>query len=321
MASRKKSIAPSADGNFEALVGSIVQIHQQAQDFATKAVNIGLTLRNWFIGHRIVEFEQQGCDRAAYGERLLPVLAERLAAAGLKRVDTRELRRFRLLYTLYPQIRETVTPELLARSGASALQPFLHFAWPAKRETLSPESPRSQPDLLQQLSFSHLSELLELPDETQRRFYEIECIRGNWSVRELRRQIASLYYERSGLSKDKAKLSAMAQAKADSDAYQGLLRDLKAAVGPLQTLHEEAVAAISPIVGDILQNRSRDTRLIEHTLDHLLDHACIPQGLACFRSLCRYYWQINSEATASYVYAHREMWGAEADNDQEADHV
>ena len=142
MASKKKPIAPSENGNFEALVVSIVHIHQQAQDFATKAVNIGLTLRNWFIGHRIVEFEQQGRDRAAYGERLLPALAERLAAAGLKRVDARELRRFRLLYTLYPQIRETLTPELLARSGAHALQPFLHLAPLAKRETPSPESPQ-----------------------------------------------------------------------------------------------------------------------------------------------------------------------------------
>ena len=58
-----------------------------------------------------MEFEQNGADRAAYGERLLPALAKRLSAAGLKRVDTRELRRFRLFYTIYPQIRETVTPE------------------------------------------------------------------------------------------------------------------------------------------------------------------------------------------------------------------
>lgn len=251
MASKKKSIAPSANGNFEALVVSIVQIHQQAQEFATKAVNIGLTLRNWFIGHRIVEFEQQGRDRAAYGERLLPALAERLAAAGLKRVDTRELRRFRLLYTIYPQIRETVTPELLARSGASELQPFLHFASLAKRETLSPESPPSQPDLLQRLSFSHLSELLELPDETQRRFYEIECIRGNWSVRELRRQIASLYYQRSGLSKNKTKLSATAHAKAETLLPAQIIRD--------------------PYIFEFLGIRSRDTMGESDLEDALLD--------------------------------------------------
>lgn len=111
------------------------------------------------------------------------------------------------------------------------------------------------------------------------------------------------------------------EASADSDAYQGLLRDLTAAIAPLQTLHQEAVADISPAVRDILQNRSRDTRLIEHTLDHLLDHACIPQGLASFKSLCRYYWQINPQATANYIFAYREMWGSGADDDQEAGHV
>jgi len=138
-AKKKHSDSPALD-DFESLVDSIVQIHHQAQDFATKAVNVGLTLRNWLIGHRIVEFEQNGKDRAAHGERLLPELAKRLASAGLKRVDMRELRRFRLLYTTYPQIRETVTPELLARAGVLALQPLLQFTQQKNRETLSPDS-------------------------------------------------------------------------------------------------------------------------------------------------------------------------------------
>jgi len=109
-------------------------------------------------------------------------------------------------------------------------------------------------------------------------------------------------------------------ASADSDAYQGLLRDLTATIAPLQTLHQQAVETLAPTVREILQNRSRNTRLIEHTLDHLLDHACIPQGLACFKSLCRYYWQINPQATACYIFAYREMWGSEAAGDQDVDH-
>ena len=235
MASKKKKVSPVVSSDFESLVTTIVQIHDRAQDFSTKAVNIGLTLRNWLIGHRIVEFEQNGKDRATYGERLLPKLAQRLVNAGLKRVDARELRRFRLLYTVYPQIRETVSPELLAQEGASALRPFLHLASLAKRETASPESQivesvapqlsSAHSDILQRLSFSHLVELLELTDETQRRFYEIDCIRGNWSVRELRRQIASLYYQRSGLSKDKAKLSAKAHTGAETLQPSQIIRD------------------------------------------------------------------------------------------------
>jgi len=168
MASKKKKVSPVVTSDFESLVTTIVQIHDRAQDFATKAVNIGLTLRNWLIGHRIVEFEQNGKDRATYGERLLPELAQRLVNAGLKRVDARELRRFRLLYTVYPQIRETVSPELLAQDGASVLRPFLHLASLAKRESVSPESQMVEsvspqlspvhPDLVQRLSFSHLAE-------------------------------------------------------------------------------------------------------------------------------------------------------------------
>jgi predicted nuclease of restriction endonuclease-like (RecB) superfamily len=233
---RKKSPRSSElTGDFESLVDSIVQIHQQSHVFATKAVNVALTLRNWLIGHRIMEFEQLGRDRASYGEKLLPTLAERLSMAGLKRVDVRELRRFRLLYVVYPQIRETVTPELLAGLGVSAMMPLLNSLPLSKRETLSPESliveslspqlTQDHPNIIHCLSFSHLAELLDLPDETQRRFYEIECIRGNWSVRELRRQIASLYYQRSGLSKNKTKLSALTHSKADTLQPAQIIRD------------------------------------------------------------------------------------------------
>lgn len=69
--------------------------------------------------------------------------------------------------------------------------------------------------LINKLSFSHLAELLQVNDPLKRTFYEIECIKGNWFVRELRRQINSLYYERSGLSKDPKKLSAGIAEKAE----------------------------------------------------------------------------------------------------------
>ena len=235
MPAKKKTTPPAASGDFDSLVSSIVHLHQESQAFASKAINVSLTLRNWLIGQRIVEFEQLGKDRAAYGEKLLPTLAKRLSAAGLKRVDVRELRRFRLLYGVYPQIRETVTPELLARAGALALQPLLQFTQQKNRETLSPDSqilelpaqptPLASHDLIHRISFSHLSELLEVSDDTQRCFYEIECIRGNWSVRELRRQIDSLYYQRSGLSKNKTKLSQLAHAGAETHQPAQIIRD------------------------------------------------------------------------------------------------
>ena len=68
-------------------------------------------------------------------------------------------------------------------------------------------TPTSGKELISRLSFTHIVELLRCEDDTKRMFYEVECMRGNWSVRELKRQINSLYYERSGLSINKAKLS------------------------------------------------------------------------------------------------------------------
>lgn len=244
MPAKHSPTPPAAGGDFDALVSAIVHIHGQSQAMAAKAVNTSLTVRNWLIGHRIVEFEQQGKDRAAYGERLLPALAQRLAAAGLKRVDARELRRFRLFYSVYPHIRETLSPEWLAGPGAAALQAVPSAGPQPKRETASPA-------LIHQLSFSHLAELSDLPDDTQRRFYEVECMRGNWSVRELRRQIASLYYQRSGLSKDKAQLSALAHATADTLQPVHVIRD--------------------PYVFEFLGLRSRDVMAESDLEDALLD--------------------------------------------------
>lgn len=97
-------------------------------------------------------------------------------------------------------------------------------------------------------------------------------------------------------------------ASSDSDAYRDFYRELSDVIAPLQTLHQQAVEAHTPIVREILLNCSRDARLIEHTLDHLLDHACIPTGLALFKSLCRHYWRLNPEATARYIAAYRDMW-------------
>ena len=105
----------------------------------------------------------------------------------------------------------------------------------------------------------------------------------------------------------------------DSDAYRDLLGDLSAAIAPIQTLHQQAVETHASTVQEILRNGSRDARLIEHTLDHLLDHACIPQGLALFKSLCRHYWQFNPQATASYVNAYREMWDSDDHETEESE--
>ena len=100
-----------------------------------------------------------------------------------------------------------------------------------------------------------------------------------------------------------------------ADPYQDLLATLSAAVAPLQALHQQAVETLAPTVQDILHNGSRDAQWIEHTLDQLLDHACLPEGLTLFKALCRHYWTLDPQATASYVNTYREMWDGEDKND------
>ncbi len=194
--------------SFERLVSAIGQAHAELAAQASRAVNVRLTMRNWIIGCYITEYEQQGTDRAQYGDQLIERLSERLIPKGVSRAEPRELRRYRRFYLTYPRIRESLTPELrrtlLPQADAGS-----------NRESLTPELGVATSEVLSRLSFTHIAELLPCEDETKRAFYELECIRGNWSVRELKRQIASLYYERSGLSKDKRKLAILAQRGAE----------------------------------------------------------------------------------------------------------
>lgn len=205
---------------FERLVKAIRHVHDETASQASKAVNLALTLRNWAIGLYIHEYEQNGLDRAQYGERLLDQLAQRLQAGGLQRIEPRELRRYRQFYQCYPQIWESVTPKFrhLLPAGETPTAP-------RKRESVTPELRHSGQDIVTRLSFTHLAELIAIDDPLKRVFYETECMRGNWSVRELERQIHSLYYERSGLSKNKRKLSQLVQSKTEAAEPKLAIRD------------------------------------------------------------------------------------------------
>jgi hypothetical protein len=121
MALKKQPATPAPNGDFESLVTAIVQIHHEAQKFATKAVNIGLSLRNWLIGRQIELYERKGLDRAAYGDKLMVVLSERVAARGWTRCDRRELYRYRQFYITYPKIVETLSPQFLLTSEFTSL--------------------------------------------------------------------------------------------------------------------------------------------------------------------------------------------------------
>ncbi len=196
-----------SDRHFDILVGSILDTHAYCHQSAAKAINLHLTVRNWLIGYQIVEYEQNGDDRAKYGGKLLGTLAKKLQESKLANTNERELRRYRLFYQVYPQLAEVFLQESMLSPIRGTVSPELALV--IKRATLSPESLPvcSSANLVIKLSFSHLAELVAIEEPGKRGFYEMECVKGNWSVRELRRQINSLYFERSGLSKNPENLA------------------------------------------------------------------------------------------------------------------
>ena len=225
----------------ETIISDIQSLDNALASRASAAVNIALTARNWLIGAYLVEFEQRGEDRAKYGEKLIPELAKQLKSVGVKGLETPNLKRCRQLYVLYPTIGATLShqlPQLLPNpdSKISATLSHLFESTPENtsisiRQTPSDElksadlpSARAC-DILTQLSFSHLVELLKIDDPLKRAFYEIEAINGRWSVRSLKRQIGSLLFERTGLSKDKEKLLSLTNEKTTDLAPKDLIRD------------------------------------------------------------------------------------------------
>ena len=216
------------------LVKAIDSASQHLLGRAAAAVNRSLVIRNWLVGAYIVEFEQNGEDRAKYGARLLERLAADLEKRNMKGLDDpRALRNCRTLYRLYPQIRGTLSPEfavglperceirqtLSAEStGKSAA---LAIRGTVSRELITPLSPR----LVLQFSWSQLQELIRLDDPLKRAFFENECLKSNWSVRQLQRQIGSLLFERTGLSKNKAAVLKRARRQEPRETIEDFIRD------------------------------------------------------------------------------------------------
>jgi predicted nuclease of restriction endonuclease-like (RecB) superfamily len=195
--------------NFIQLTQHIKQTHETLQSYAAKAINTGLTVRNWLIGYFIVEYEQQGEDRATYGEHLLEKISASLAQTELKNVSVAELSRFRQFYNIYPQFLGTLSQKSLHLPAQILGTVSQEFVLKPTKSMINPAK------LLSNLSYSHFSELIKITDPLKRSFYEIECINGTWGVRELRRQINSLFFERTGLSRNSKKLIALVQTNAE----------------------------------------------------------------------------------------------------------
>jgi len=237
------------------LISNIQQLSNSFQQSAISAVNVHLTIRNWLIGFYIVEFEQQGEDRAKYGEKLLQNLAEKLNEEGF---SYRNLKLFRQFYVTYPQVADylpvffqrnvqiwhSLSAKLQLPENKDIAIGQSVIAKSEKTDIAIWQTPSAQLQLsenkgiaighslsaqfeniniplipvekfITKLSFTHIKQLLPIENPLKRLFYEIECIKGTWSVRELKRQIDTLFYERSGMSEKPELLNQIVQEKTE----------------------------------------------------------------------------------------------------------
>lgn len=179
---------------YVAVHSDIVALLEAARRAAVRSVNALMTASYWEIGRRIVEFEQDGQERAVRGQQLLQRLSADLGARFGRGFSVDNLEQMRLFYLAYPPLQIS---ETLSRNGATAPSA-------GKSETVSRNITLEQLAQALPLSWSHYVHLVRRARSAEEReFYEAEALRGGWSVRQLDRQIGSQFYTRTLLSKNK----------------------------------------------------------------------------------------------------------------------
>jgi len=177
--------------NYTALLDHIANVISQARARVVRDIDTTQAIAYWHIGRVIVEHEQHGQTRAEYGQQTLIKLSRDLSVRFGKGFSVDNLENMRRFYEGYPKmfkISETV---------------------PRKSLMICDEGKSETPSRI--LSWSHYCELLKEENEDARKFYEIEAVENGWSMRELRRQMDSMLYERLSLSRNKKQVKALAR--------------------------------------------------------------------------------------------------------------
>lgn len=177
--------------DYTLLIEEISSVLESSRKISARSVNLLLTATYWAIGYKIIEYEQNGKDRAEYGANLLPRLSTDLSSKLGKGFSVDNLESMRLFYLTYSKVLISET---------------------ASRKSIIPISEKSSRNfslnLLAEsfpLSWSHYVMLVRrIKDEQSRKFYENEALRSGWTVKQLDRQISSRFYERTLLSKNKS---------------------------------------------------------------------------------------------------------------------
>lgn len=188
--------------SYRHLIARIGEILEQARQQTLRQISKAQVVAYWAIGREIVEFDQQGESRAKYGEQLIVKLAQDMTEKFGRGFSARNLRNMRAFYLSF-QIRQTVSAKSQpARPSADRADP--------KEIDVKPAAINRQLQFEPELSWSNYCELLKVEEPLARSFYEREAVNNNWSVRELKRQINAMLFERLALSKDAGKVNKLA---------------------------------------------------------------------------------------------------------------
>ena len=190
---------------YDLVLKNIVGIINDARRVSARTVNAVMTATYWEIGRRIVEFEQKGKERAKYGKELLKKLSADLTLRFRKGFSRQNLQRFRQFYLTWPI--DTICSTSSGKSVEGKCPTVSGISFSSQKHQF-PSTIFNIPDIARRfpLPWSAYVSLLSIKDENAREFYEREAIRGGWVVRQLNRQINSMFYERTVLSRNKVKM-------------------------------------------------------------------------------------------------------------------
>jgi predicted nuclease of restriction endonuclease-like (RecB) superfamily len=207
----------------KALFSQVVELLQNARQQVLRTVNSTMVYTYFEIGRMIVEEEQNGKDRAEYGKKLLKGLSEQLTnefGKGFSVVNLENMRKFYLAYS----ISEPVT-RILQIQKSQSLTGELNIKIPQSLTGVS-ENQKSQSLIsIFKLTWTHYVFLMRIDDINERRFYEIESEKYNWSVRELKRQYDSALYTRLTLSRDKTEILKLSEKGQIIEKPKDLIKD------------------------------------------------------------------------------------------------
>ena len=240
--------------SYDYMFSGVAGLMEEARRSATRTVNAIMTATYWEIGRRIVEYEQGGIDKAVYGKKVIVCLAKDLTDKFGRGFSKRNVEHMRMLYLNWP-IAQTLSSQSEDRNcptlpGETILPILLTASAKSSLSVLATSFP---------LPWSHYVRLMSVNNPDARGFYETEALRCGWSVRQLDRQISTLFYERTALSRNKASMLRKGEKPRPEDA-----------VSPEEAIKDPLVLEFLGLKDEYSENEMEEA-LIRHLENFLLE--------------------------------------------------